>query len=104
SRRRHTRCLSDWSSDVCSSDLVRLQATIALAEVGPDARPAVGAITKLLGDPFESVRASAVFALGRIGDPSVDQVLAAAESSNDQIGRASCRERVKVSVGGGTLK
>src|SRR5205814_8552755 len=24
SRRRHTRCLSDWSSDVCSSDLVLL--------------------------------------------------------------------------------
>src|ERR1035441_10428165 len=24
SRSRHTRCLSDWSSDVCSSDLVRL--------------------------------------------------------------------------------
>src|SRR5205814_2392998 len=23
SRRRHTRCLSDWSSDVCSSDLRR---------------------------------------------------------------------------------
>src|ERR1035441_8218039 len=23
SRRRHTRCLSDWSSDVCSSDLCR---------------------------------------------------------------------------------
>src|SRR5262245_63658355 len=23
SRRRHTRCLSDWSSDVCSSDLSR---------------------------------------------------------------------------------
>src|SRR5205814_4080337 len=22
-RRRHTRCLSDWSSDVCSSDLFR---------------------------------------------------------------------------------
>src|SRR5258705_6768937 len=22
SRKRHTRCLSDWSSDVCSSDLV----------------------------------------------------------------------------------
>src|SRR5262245_65659220 len=26
SRRRHTRCLSDWSSDVCSSDLPALQA------------------------------------------------------------------------------
>src|SRR5262245_62367965 len=24
SRRRHTRCLSDWSSDVCSSDLAEL--------------------------------------------------------------------------------
>src|SRR5262245_66551774 len=24
SRRRHTRCLSDWSSDVCSSDLATL--------------------------------------------------------------------------------
>src|SRR5262245_62991698 len=26
SRRRHTRCLSDWSSDVCSSDLHRWRA------------------------------------------------------------------------------
>src|SRR5205814_5798783 len=25
SRRRHTRCLSDWSSDVCSSDLAAAQ-------------------------------------------------------------------------------
>src|SRR5205814_4082453 len=25
SRRRHTRCLSDWSSDVCSSDLTDLR-------------------------------------------------------------------------------
>src|ERR1035441_4113021 len=25
SRRRHTRCLSDWSSDVCSSDLNTLE-------------------------------------------------------------------------------
>src|SRR5262245_56158434 len=24
SRRRHTRCLSDWNSDVCSSDLLKL--------------------------------------------------------------------------------
>src|SRR5205814_7941471 len=24
SRRRHTRCLSDWSSDVCSSDLLNV--------------------------------------------------------------------------------
>src|SRR5438045_4909531 len=32
SRRRHTRCLSDWSSDVCSSDLRR--AAPARADAG----------------------------------------------------------------------
>src|SRR5258705_1355 len=37
SRRRHTRCLSDWSSDVCSSDL----ALLALA-VFPLVAPALG--------------------------------------------------------------
>src|SRR5205814_7182494 len=31
SRRRHTRCLSDWSSDVCSSDLGPLLARVAEA-------------------------------------------------------------------------
>src|SRR5437899_12978639 len=28
SRRRHTRCLSDWSSDVCSSDLPAVAASL----------------------------------------------------------------------------
>src|SRR5262245_62971508 len=28
SRRRHTRCLSDWSSDVCSSDLAGMREAI----------------------------------------------------------------------------
>src|ERR1035438_10747393 len=28
SRRRHTRCLSDWSSDVCSSDLMHERALL----------------------------------------------------------------------------
>src|SRR5258705_5096509 len=37
SRRRHTRCLSDWSSDVCSSDLfsMRRQKLAVLATVSP---------------------------------------------------------------------
>src|SRR5262245_51655633 len=30
SRRRHTRCLSDWSSDVCSSDLWLLIGTFLI--------------------------------------------------------------------------
>src|SRR5205814_2925021 len=29
SRRRHTRCLSDWSSDVCSSDLYPAEEIVA---------------------------------------------------------------------------
>src|SRR6266542_3971466 len=33
SRRRHTRCYRDWSSDVCSSDLTRLARL-----TGPDDR------------------------------------------------------------------
>src|SRR5258706_12120491 len=36
SRRRHTRLVSDWSSDVCSSDLIALDVDIAL-EVAGDA-------------------------------------------------------------------
>src|SRR5262245_62878045 len=35
SRRRHTRCLSDWSSDVCSSDLFA-NAVRFWGEVNPD--------------------------------------------------------------------
>src|SRR5438045_7135439 len=31
SRRRHTRCLSDWSSDVCSSDLFKANYTYGKA-------------------------------------------------------------------------
>src|ERR1035441_8467258 len=43
SRRRHTRCLSDWSSDVCSSDLMLL-ATVSQA---PYCR---GGVRQAIGD------------------------------------------------------
>src|SRR2546422_10127610 len=33
SRRRHTRCSRDWSSDVCSSDLLKLKGEVDLAFV-----------------------------------------------------------------------
>src|SRR5256884_4761295 len=38
SRRRHTRCSRDWSSDVCSSDLSLLAAELPPAVDGPEAR------------------------------------------------------------------
>src|SRR2546429_1100155 len=33
SRRRHTRCSRDWSSDVCSSDLNQLEALLEEAHI-----------------------------------------------------------------------
>src|SRR3989449_1474137 len=36
SRRRHTRCSRDWSSDVCSSDLPPGGADLAARERGPE--------------------------------------------------------------------
>src|SRR5258705_56287 len=44
SRRRHTRCLSDWSSDVCSSDLeVFIIDDLVLPEVSP--MPPIAGVT-----------------------------------------------------------
>src|SRR2546422_2682695 len=69
SRRRHTRCSRDWSSDVCSSDLDL--PTVELDRREPPAAPA----------RRESRR-----------------------RPRDEIGRASCSERVKISVVAVSLK
>src|SRR5438045_8982360 len=84
SRRRHTRCLSDWSSDVCSSDLELVQQTNATGEIS---------LVKNLGKvmfsdfliPFEVTSLlllAAMVGAVMLGKP-------------EQIGRASCRERVE---------
>src|SRR2546429_4181685 len=59
SRRRHTRCSRDWSSDVCSSDLVaegveRAAQLEFLARCGP-----IGVQGFLLGKPVEASLAAA---------------------------------------------
>ena len=65
SRRRHTRLVSDWSSDVCSSNLV-----------GPP------------GFSNGEIEAADLNIDGN-GVPYIAYL-----SESDQIGRASCRERV----------
>src|SRR5436190_16800758 len=76
SRRRHTRSLCDWSSDVCSSDL-----TVAFA--GSDLPDfLVKSISASVWSAVEPVRS-------RPGLPSWLKAFAGME-----IGRASCRERV----------
>src|SRR5205814_3246921 len=42
-RRRHTRCLSDWSSDVCSSDLEYRHHHVCVPVQAEHGRPADGA-------------------------------------------------------------
>src|SRR5262245_64826743 len=81
SRRRHTRCLSDWSSDVCSSDLpspaLRLGdegASVLRLETG---RRALAQLRAKV--PAQRPRGRA--GLGR-------------DRRRAEIGRASCRERV----------
>src|SRR5207245_7865088 len=46
SRRRHTRCYRDWSSDVCSSDLHVLA---ALRDCAPDCRFYFAASSEMFG-------------------------------------------------------
>src|SRR5690606_41207179 len=93
SRRRHTRFSRDWSSDVCSSDLVEFTNRLVNAAVGLlGVAAVVGALRR---DPRRSdlVRwALATFAWiagnGLVGE----------------IGRASCRERGEISGGAGAVK
>src|SRR5256885_4878539 len=83
SRRRHTRLQGDWSSDVCSSDLVadylNTERGTRNAELSRR-KPVVilGYDTRFLGREFSLAAAEVLTANGLL----------------PQIGRASCRERV----------
>src|SRR5205814_6870915 len=76
SRRRHTRCLSDWSSDVCSSDL-GLPAVVVVNKIDrQDARPAevLDAIYALfidLGANEHQIEFPVVYAVARAGRASL---------------------------------
>src|SRR5437762_925605 len=92
SRRRHTRYFGDWSSDVCSSDLVgrtqgfqrdRVRAQFFL-EANADG-PACHAA--LFDDLVINVNRR-----GR-GQRKTDAFIATAARDDREIGRASCRER-----------
>src|SRR3989442_10811972 len=50
SRRRHTRCGRDWSSDVCSSDLVKA-GLLGLTEQQVLADVVAGLSSNISGDP-----------------------------------------------------
>src|SRR5690625_8007755 len=83
SRRRHTRWPRDWSSDVCSSDL----------ELGQE-------------HPRRQRSAPPLADIAQIGHPTgqVRTQLGGEGQRPEEIGRASCRERVESTEGGGRVK
>src|SRR5207245_8186930 len=102
SRRRHTRCYRDWSSDVCSSDL---------------AYSLPYALTCVPAAFFRTSKQDALVALRALPDASdLNRVLietgqaaaagrlAGALRASGQIGRASCRERGEIPGVDVTLK
>src|SRR5205814_6355428 len=99
SRRRHTRCLSDWSSDVCSSDLGLATSILIRRRFGL----ASGSYDILLG------LTNTILFYSGLGIPtSLMKTLPERELGGGrrgvvrfQIGRASCRERVWGWGGGG---
>src|SRR5690349_23040079 len=87
SRRRHTRSLRDWSSDVCSSDLA--------SSMGERTPPPLlvlagtnGAGKSSIGGRFYRESGGEYF--------NPDEFARRILATNPEIGRASCRERVKV--------
>src|ERR1035437_2769886 len=79
SRRRHTRYWRDWSSDVCSSDLPARRRRDILGKLGS------GELALIVGTHA-------------LIEPDVRFAALAVAVIDEQIGRASCRERVWISV------
>src|SRR2546430_7011656 len=83
SRRRHTRFDCDWSSDVCSSDLVRVGYQLGRGD--PASARLAGWSAILLGAGFMTCTGLVFVTIPK----QIARVF-----TPDQIGRASCRERV----------
>src|SRR3546814_15029968 len=83
--------ISDWSSDVCSSDLGYARGTIAPAPGMAAAVPPLDARTWL--EPVDMMGAMATMgAMG--GDAHAGHGMTEMPARAQQIGRAQCRERV----------
>src|SRR3546814_20596136 len=93
--------ISDWSSDVCSSDLHGLEGTLkdkqAAGACADDAKFAdeLGDMVELARTPNDRQRHAHAVAHG----PGEGEIIAAhhaipIDGIDDEIGRASCRERV----------
>src|SRR5262249_56644643 len=85
SRRRHTRLVSDWSSDVCSSDLSHWRHSRATNQ------------RRLLKRLAGKERRSVDWLLWNVANEIAAEALKA-NAGTIEIGRASCREREDMEV------
>src|SRR5207245_6547591 len=99
SRKRHTSCYRDWSSDVCSSDLYGLEAVAAdTVQMIRDRteRMSHALRRRPLGVVDAPAETPATGAIRHVRNTTRDRLV--------KIGRASCRERGQASVGACVLK
>src|SRR5207245_8952284 len=84
SRRRHTRCYRDWSSDVCSSDLVEPKATDHVAAmVALIERLVSGGYAYVVdGDVYFEVRRFPAY--GKLSGKNLDELLAGARVDGEE--------------------
>src|SRR5262249_56656805 len=104
SRRRHTRLVSDWSSDVCSSDLVAVSGAgrRSLAGQGnmppqcsPDTGHCPGDDRAWRGYARSVTETGQAYRITRLNSAS---------ARAGEIGRASCREREEIAEGAVAVK
>src|SRR5207253_6352691 len=90
-RRRHTRWPRDWSSDVCSSDLNDFGCSLGTDDGRVVVIGAQGATEVVAADPKRAWIDHVAISANIIAWSMAKRAF--------EIGRASCRERVEISVG-----
>ena len=95
SRRRHTRCSRDWSSDVCSSDLPE-GTSVQRCPFVKGERIGICSATNPLQECSLKVGGAQAYPKITDIDTNSGRIRLTLEgfTNSDQIGRASCRERV----------
>src|SRR3989337_3401891 len=95
SRRRHTRCYRDWSSDVCSSDLVGVLVTDTAGRPWREGQTdlAVGAAGLRVLEDFAGRRDNYGNELVVTAPAGADELAGAAELAQGQRGGRACRYR-----------
>src|SRR5690606_39986548 len=98
SRRRHTRFSRDWSSDVCSSDLELVTRLWEREQTDGDLAAVIDALSDHAAGSFAAMLPFAAVVLD--GPHARVAVRGEVTVQVTEIGRASCRERVEISVVG----